>query len=117
VTEVDIWRDPSAAAIVRSVADGNETVPTVVIGSTALVNPSARRVVDTVQRLAPGHAVAGGTAEQAGRSGRRRAVMWAVLVAIVAGSFTADGAGYPGLSWGLDGVALAVWIGFRLTDR
>ena len=30
--EVDIWSDPSAAAIVRSYANGNETVPTVVIG-------------------------------------------------------------------------------------
>ncbi len=28
---VDIWRDPAAAAAVRAVADGNETVPTVVL--------------------------------------------------------------------------------------
>ncbi|MEV5398074.1 glutaredoxin domain-containing protein [Streptomyces cellulosae] len=28
---VDIWRDPSAAAAVRAIADGNETVPTVVL--------------------------------------------------------------------------------------
>jgi mycoredoxin len=37
---VNIWDDPHAAAFVRSVADGNETVPTVTIGDTALVNPS-----------------------------------------------------------------------------
>jgi glutaredoxin-like protein len=42
--EVNIWNDPSAAAFVRSVANGNETVPTVTIGEVSLVNPSARRV-------------------------------------------------------------------------
>ena len=35
-----------AAAFVRAHAGGNETVPTVDIGGTVLVNPSARRVVD-----------------------------------------------------------------------
>lgn len=42
---VNIWRDPDAAAFVRSVADGNETVPTVVIDGEAVVNPPPRRVV------------------------------------------------------------------------
>lgn len=36
---VDIWRDPAGAAAVRAVADGNETVPTVVLGGQAVVNP------------------------------------------------------------------------------
>jgi len=36
---VDIWADPDAAAIVRGIADGNETVPTVVAGSQRRVNP------------------------------------------------------------------------------
>ncbi|MEU8153411.1 glutaredoxin domain-containing protein [Micromonospora sp. NPDC048986] len=36
---VDIWRDPAAAAAVRAVAGGNETVPTVVLGDRAVVNP------------------------------------------------------------------------------
>ncbi|MEV7014852.1 glutaredoxin domain-containing protein [Streptomyces sp. NPDC093991] len=37
---VDIWRDPAAAAAVRAVADGNETVPTVVLpDGEAYVNP------------------------------------------------------------------------------
>ncbi|TXS56726.1 NrdH-redoxin [Streptomyces sp. t39] len=39
-TWLNIWRDEDAAAYVRSVADGNETVPTVRVGSTALVDPS-----------------------------------------------------------------------------
>jgi glutaredoxin len=42
--EINIWDDPDAAAFVRSVADGNETVPTVVVGGAQMVNPSARRV-------------------------------------------------------------------------
>ena len=42
--EINIWDDPDAAAFVRSVADGNETVPTVVVGGVHMVNPSARRV-------------------------------------------------------------------------
>lgn len=41
----NIWEDPSAAAYVRSVADGNETVPTVKVGRKAFVNPSADRVL------------------------------------------------------------------------
>lgn len=41
---VNIWRDPDAAAFVRSVADGNETVPTVVIDGRAHVNPPPRLV-------------------------------------------------------------------------
>lgn len=49
-TEVNIWRDPEAAAFVRSVAEGNETVPTVVVGTTFLVNPSAREVMREVER-------------------------------------------------------------------
>ncbi|MFE9192890.1 glutaredoxin domain-containing protein [Micromonospora sp. NPDC007208] len=36
---VDIWHDPAAAAAVRAVAGGNETVPTVVLGDQAVVNP------------------------------------------------------------------------------
>jgi glutaredoxin-like protein len=49
-TEIDIWQDPSAAAAVRAVADGNETVPTVHVAGQWLVNPSGRRVA----RLARG---------------------------------------------------------------
>lgn len=41
---VDIWADPDAAAYVRSVNDGNETVPTVVIDGQAHTNPPPSRV-------------------------------------------------------------------------
>jgi mycoredoxin len=43
--DIDIWTEPEGAAFVRAHADGNETVPTVDIGGTVLVNPSAHRVV------------------------------------------------------------------------
>ncbi|MGH3437196.1 MAG: glutaredoxin domain-containing protein [Sciscionella sp.] len=35
----DIWAEEGAAEFVRSVADGNETVPTVVVAGSAHVNP------------------------------------------------------------------------------
>ncbi|HZD75333.1 MAG TPA: glutaredoxin domain-containing protein [Actinomycetota bacterium] len=50
---VDIWQDPEAAARVRSLAAGNETVPTVVIGAHALVNPTVEEVLATVATRAP----------------------------------------------------------------
>jgi mycoredoxin len=43
-TEINIWEDPAAAAAVRAVADGNETVPTVHVAGQWLVNPRAARV-------------------------------------------------------------------------
>lgn len=53
--EHNIWSDPDAAAFVRSVARGNETVPTVVVDGVALVNPSGREVLARlgVERPAP----------------------------------------------------------------
>ncbi len=39
---VDIWKDPEGAAAVRAVADGNETVPTVMLAGTPHVNPDPR---------------------------------------------------------------------------
>jgi hypothetical protein len=44
--DIDIWSEPSAATFVRDHAGGNETVPTVDVAGTVLVNPSARRVVE-----------------------------------------------------------------------
>jgi len=46
---VNIWDDPDAAAFVRSVANGNETVPTVTVGSTSMVNPPIERIVELLQ--------------------------------------------------------------------
>lgn len=58
--EINIWADPDAAAVVRSVANGNETVPTVLVGTgdvpgaAAMVNPSATQVLQAVRAHAPG---------------------------------------------------------------
>lgn len=49
-TEVNIWADPDGAAAVRSLAGGNETVPTVVVGGTALVNPTGRQVLEAARQ-------------------------------------------------------------------
>ena len=49
--ERDIWADADAAAFVRLHAGGNETVPTVDVAGTVLVNPTARQVL-TVAREA-----------------------------------------------------------------
>lgn len=50
-TRVNIWEDPDAAAVVRSIARGNETVPTVVVqpldgtDPVGLVNPSVDEIL------------------------------------------------------------------------
>jgi mycoredoxin len=53
VARVDIWADEEAAAFVRSVARGNETVPTVRIRGVALVNPTGDEVLQAVAAHAP----------------------------------------------------------------
>ena len=52
---VNIWDEPDAAAVVRSIARGNETVPTVVVRPAAdpdstvgLVNPSVDEILAAV---------------------------------------------------------------------
>ena len=49
----NIWDDPDAAATVRSVANGNETVPTIRIGNESYVNPSPRKVRQILEKSAP----------------------------------------------------------------
>ncbi|WP_276307384.1 glutaredoxin domain-containing protein [Amycolatopsis antarctica] len=53
VRAVNIWEDPDAAARVRSVADGNEIVPTVFVGDRALINPQFSEIEDAVREQAP----------------------------------------------------------------
>ncbi|WP_342786907.1 glutaredoxin domain-containing protein [Streptomyces tailanensis] len=52
-TERNIWEDQKATAFVRSVAHGNETVPTVTVAGRATVNPSARQVLAGASEHAP----------------------------------------------------------------
>ena len=53
VEPINIWEDPAAAARVRQIAGGNETVPTVVLGDHELVNPGAGQVESLVRSIAP----------------------------------------------------------------
>ncbi len=49
----NIWDDATDAAIVRSHANGNETVPTVVVGDVGLVNPSVKQLTAHLAEHAP----------------------------------------------------------------
>ena len=49
----NIWDNPEHAATVRSIADGNETVPTVVVGGVGMVNPSPRELAAHLAANAP----------------------------------------------------------------
>lgn len=114
--EVNIWVDPTGAAAVRALANGNETVPTVVIGSRGLVNPSAAGVVAAARALAP-HLVPDGMESRA-----RRVAAWSmtrrVLLAIAAISgLAAVWVGRPGIGWVLWGAAGALVVGARMLRR
>jgi glutaredoxin len=49
----NIWDEPSAAEFVRSVADGNETVPTIFVGGQAMVNPPISAGTQLLSEVAP----------------------------------------------------------------
>jgi glutaredoxin len=51
--EHDIWASDDAAAVVRHHANGNETVPTVVVGDTGFVNPSPDELVSHLRQHHP----------------------------------------------------------------
>lgn len=44
----NIWDNPDDAAFVRSVARGNETVPTLVVKGIAMVNPSLEQIAEAL---------------------------------------------------------------------
>lgn len=50
----NIWDDADAAAEVRAITGGDETVPTVTVGEVALVNPSPKLLAATVRDHLPG---------------------------------------------------------------
>ncbi|MGA8995716.1 MAG: glutaredoxin domain-containing protein, partial [Nocardioidaceae bacterium] len=74
-TERNIWADPEAAARVRAATGGDETVPTVVIGDRALVNPSVAQV-----RAAAYRGPADGILGDPGPEPRTRALVWTVAL-------------------------------------
>ncbi|MGI9600608.1 MAG: glutaredoxin family protein [Acidimicrobiales bacterium] len=66
----NIWDDDRHAATVRSVANGNETVPTVIIGDHAMVNPSVDEVMTVLRSAAPELVPADWEPRAPGRVGR-----------------------------------------------
>lgn len=87
--ERNIWSDPQAAALVRAVTGGDETVPTVMVGERGLVNPSVSDVVSALRSEFPEHVVESMGPREPGMSARGGAA-WTIAV---------------GLLW----VALVVW--------
>ena len=110
--EIDIWSDPSAAAVVRGYANGNETVPTVVIGGRGYVNPSADTVLAEARRAVPGLALDARLA----RSGRRirtlRWIQWALGAALIAAGSAMSVLGHSAAAWALNGSAAATFAVF-----
>ena len=49
----NIWDDPAEAEVVRHYANGNETVPTVVVGDVGLVNPTVKQLAAHLAQHAP----------------------------------------------------------------
>ncbi len=68
--EHNIWDEPGGVDIVRLHANGNETVPTVVLGDVGLVNPSVAQVIALLAERAPHLLPNGVEAPQPGRVSR-----------------------------------------------
>lgn len=103
----NIWEDEAAADYVRSVANGNETVPTLVVGGRALVAPSSRMALREIGAAAP----------ELVRSTRRwpplRILQWVAITTLLALSFAVARAGLVGWSYAIDGLAVAAYFGIR----
>ena len=111
--EVNIWADPSAAAVVRGYADGNETVPTVVVGDHGYVNPPAATVLAELRRAVPDFT----PDPELARSGRRLSMLhqirWAVVAALLLAGVAMGAAGQPILGLAMVGVAAVVYVASR----
>lgn len=124
-TEIDIWSEPAAAEEVRRITGGDETVPTVVVGATAMVNPSARRVLEAIGLADAGTQDVGQgrprvSSRPAANVGSRPAAVvaaWSVVSVAVVASFTVDALGHHGLSWAIDGVAVLAYLMVRWLRR
>lgn len=82
--EHNIWSDPDAAARVRAATGGDETVPTVIVGTRALVNPSVSQVVSAARSEFGQEAEALiGEAPASGPRSWRSGVGWTAVVALV----------------------------------
>lgn len=125
--ERNIWADPDAAARVRAVTGGDETVPTVLVGGRALVNPSVAEVLAAVRAELPadvepllGSADAKAIGSAAVSAGWRTPAGWTVAAAAL---WVALALWRPTTTWHLGPVlvaAAAPWLvrqGVRAGDR
>jgi glutaredoxin len=104
----NIRQDPMAATWVRSVAGGNETVPTVAYGDQVAVAPRPDRVIEDLRLANP---------ELPIRPYRAwpplRIAQWAAIIALLVASEALNLAGHTALSWCADGVAILVFLAIR----
>lgn len=103
----NIWDDAEAAHFVRSVAGGNETVPTVRVGDDILVAPRPRQVIDRLVDTDPD------LVPDPRRWPPLRITQWTVVSLLVLVAYAVGRAGDDGLSLLLDATAIAAYLGFR----
>lgn len=100
----NIWEDPDARDVVRSLNSGNETVPTVRIGDRALTNPSWSRLAPLLG-AGPWNDPA-----RPSKDGRLQALAsWSPVALFVIISLTLTFSGHDGLAWIADALAVASW--------
>jgi len=100
----NIWEDPDARDVVRSLNAGNETVPTVRIGAVSVTNPSWSQLAPLLG-AGPWNDPTSPT-----RDGRLRAMASGTPVALfVIISLTLTFSGHDGLAWAADALAVASW--------
>lgn len=100
----NIWEDEQARAQVRGANGGNETVPTVRVGTKVLSNPSSAHVAQLA-----GHSCNEQGKAETNRGFGRRLLSWAPTVALIFVSVSLARDGLNGISWGADLLAIAAW--------
>jgi mycoredoxin len=104
----NIWDDPPAAAFVRSVADGNETVPTVTFDDRVFVAPRPTLLLADLRVAHPELDL-----DSARPWPLLRMLQWAgVIVGLIASEALAQ-TGQTALSWALDAVIVAFFLVVR----
>lgn len=101
----NIWEDGRAQELVRAANNGNETVPTVVIGDRTLTNPRWSQLQPLLGD-GPWNDPAGRTRMNAET---RHVLSWMPVIALVVLSFVLEAAGHTGASWAVDPLVLAAW--------
>lgn len=113
---VDIAQDEAAAARLRALTQGRETVPTLVVDRVVLINPRPHRAVALVAEVRPDLAPPA-TVRRSARIQLVNRVRGAVLGGSLVASLLLDWHGLSELSWAMDGLAAAAWAAGHLPPR